>query len=93
MSLDNATYVYQLFADNQLPQQKYKFETLENKAGIAVVNGSQDMAVYAGLTKNPGEVEIIHFDMGEKRIKIPAHKTPITALALNNDGSLVATAS
>jgi hypothetical protein len=43
----------------------YKFETIENKAGISVVNGSQDMAVYAGLTKNVGEVEIIHFDKGE----------------------------
>ena len=93
VSLDNATYVYQLFADNQLPQQKYKFETIENKTGIAVVNGSQEMSVYAGITKTVGEVEIIHFDKGEQRLKIQAHKSAIISIALNNDGSLIATAS
>ena len=57
------------------------------------MNGSKDMAVYAGLTKTVGEIEIIHFDKGESRIKILAHKSGITSIALNNDGSLVATAS
>ena len=85
--------MYQLFADKQLPQQKFKFETVLNQTGIAAVNGSKEMAVYAGLTKNPGEIEIIHFDKADFRLKIVAHKSPITSLALNNDGSLVATAS
>lgn len=51
------------------------------------------MAVYAGLTQTSGQIEIIHFDKGEQRLKIQAHKSGLTAIALNNDGSLVATAS
>lgn len=51
------------------------------------------MAVYAGLTEITGQIEIIHFDKGDQRLKISAHKSGITAIALNNDGSLVATAS
>jgi len=65
VTLETATYVYQLFADKQMPQQKYKFETVQNEAGIAAINGSQDMAVYAGLTKNVGEIEILHFDKAD----------------------------
>ena len=91
--METATYVYQVFTDKQVPQQKYKFETVGNVEGIAAVNGSKDMAVYAGLTKNVGEIEIVHFDRADQRHRIAAHKSPITSIALNNDGSLVATAS
>jgi autophagy-related protein 18 len=51
------------------------------------------MGVFAGLTNTVGEIEIIHFDKADYRMKIAAHKSPITSIALNNDGSLVATAS
>ncbi len=93
MILEKATYVYEFSPKALVPEQKFKFTTFENKAGICAVNGSKDMSVFAGLTEKEGEIEVIHFDRDTQKIKIQAHKSHISALALNYDGSLVATAS
>ncbi len=43
--------------------------------------------------KKVGSVRIIHFDKGSKIINVNAHQSNLAALALNNEGTLLATAS
>lgn len=78
-----------------------KYETVENLGGIAAVNSDKNMGIYACLSKEEGNIRVINFDRYEEEkakksfleIEIKAHKSQVTALALNWQGSLVATAS
>lgn len=48
--------------------------------------------MFACPTDKLGEIQVINLDRDSKML-IPAHKTMVTALALNSDGTLVASAS
>lgn len=56
------------------------FSTLPNTAGLSSANNSGDVIVYNMSTMTP--LTVIH-----------AHRSPLAALALNEDGSLLATSS
>lgn len=43
--------------------------------------------------KKTGTVRVVHFDKGSKTQLIDAHTSAIASLALNNDGTLLATSS
>jgi autophagy-related protein 18 len=70
-----------------------KYKTHPNLKGICTVNGSKDISVLVTPSLTQGHVKIIHFDKAGYNFEISAHKSAISALALNNDGTLLATAS
>ncbi len=86
--LDTAIYVY----DIKTLEKIQKINTVENVRGVAAVNCEKTRAIFACPTDKLGEIQIINFDRDTK-VLIPAHKTMVTALALNSDGTLVASAS
>ncbi len=54
---------------------------------------SRDVCVIAAPEKKVGTVRVVHFDKSAKTQLIDAHQQAISALALNNEGTLLATAS
>lgn len=70
-----------------------KFETVENLGGIAAVNSDKNQAIFACHSAEVGTIKVINFDRNNEITEIKAHKSHVTALALNWQGSLVATAS
>lgn len=68
-------------------------ETVENEGGIAAVNSDKSQAIFACLSEHQGNVNVINFDRNNEKTEIKAHISQVTALALNWQGSLVATAS
>lgn len=87
--LEDKIYVYNF----QTLTLQEKFDTCPNSRGVCAMNGSKDMCVLATPTTEVGIVKLIHFDRAGKTLTVKAHLTTITALALNNDGTLLATAS
>lgn len=87
--LSNKTVVYDFL---QLTVRE-KIETCTNDNGICAMNGSKDNSVLATLTAKEGTVQVIHFDKQGAKQTINAHQNMIVAIALNNDGYLLATAS
>lgn len=69
------------------------FETCPNIKGICAISPSKEVCVVAAPDKKVGNVRVVHFDKGNKTILIEAHETGIASLALNNDGTLLATSS
>jgi|NOAtaT_5_FD_contig_31_5329227_length_710_multi_1_in_0_out_0_1 WD40 repeat protein len=70
-----------------------KYETVNNLLGIAAVNSDKNQAIFACLAQEIGNIKVINFDRNNEVMEIKAHKSQVTALALNWQGSLVATAS
>jgi hypothetical protein len=68
-------------------------ETCPNQKGLCAMSPSKDVCVMASPDKKVGSVRIIHFDKGSKVVTIEAHQSSLAALALNNEGTLLATAS
>lgn len=68
-------------------------ETCENSKGICAVSPSKDVCVLAAPDKTLGAVRVVHYDKGSKLQLIDAHQTAVAAMALNNDGSILATSS
>jgi hypothetical protein len=68
-------------------------ETCPNPKGLCAISPSKDVCVLACPEKKVGTVRVIHFDKGSKTLMINAHQSSIAALALNHDGTLLATAS
>jgi WD40 repeat protein len=87
--LESTIYVY----NYQTLTQEFKFDTAPNPQGICALNGSKEMTVFACLDREVGKIKIIHFDKNNETFQITAHKSAVTSICLNMDGSLVATAS
>lgn len=87
--LSNQVQVYDLKSLDRIA----KYETVENLGGIAAVNSDKNQAIFACLSKEVGTIQVINFDRNNEIREIKAHKSHVTALALNWQGSLVATAS
>ncbi len=69
------------------------FETRENQKGLCSISPSKDICVLACPDKNLGAIRVVHMDQDSKTQLINAHQTAISALALNQEGNLLATAS
>lgn len=54
---------------------------------------SKEVCVVAAPEKKLGTVRVMHFDKDMKTWMIDAHQSAIAAIALNNDGSILATSS
>lgn len=57
------------------------------------VSPSKEICVLAVPDKKAGSVRIIHFDKGNKTTLIDAHQQAISSLALNHEGTILASAS
>ena len=68
-------------------------ETCPNAKGLCAISASKDVCVLACPEKKVGTVRVIHFDKNCKTLMINGHQSQLSALALNNDGTLLATAS
>ena len=68
-------------------------ETCANPKGLCAVSPSKEVCVFACPEKKVGTIRVIHFDKGSKTTMINAHQSSIAALALNTDGTLLASAS
>ncbi|KAJ5146065.1 uncharacterized protein N7515_000629 [Penicillium bovifimosum] len=77
-----------VFAFSNPPKKLSVFETSDNPLGLACL----DSKVLAFPGRSPGQVQMIELETGNISI-IPAHSTPLRAMALSPDGKLLATAS
>lgn len=87
--LETKIYVYN-FMTLQLEK---KIQTIANPRGLIALNGSKDTSVMACLANVDGAVSIVHFDKGHQTLAIQTHLNGVSAMALNHDGTLLATAS
>ncbi|KAL5343494.1 YVTN repeat-like/Quino protein amine dehydrogenase [Aspergillus crustosus] len=76
------------FAFSTPPKKLSVFETTDNPLGLACLG--QKLLAFPG--RSPGQVQIVELDTGNVSI-VPAHSTPLRAMALSPDGELLATAS
>ena len=85
VALQNSVHIY---AFSSPPKKLSSFETSDNPLGLCCLG--QKLIAFPGRT--PGQVQLIEVDSGNVSI-IPAHSTPLRALALSPDGDSLATAS
>lgn len=89
VALSNQVQVYDL----KNLERIIKLETVENLGGVAAVNSDKNQAIFACHSNEVGKIKVINFDRNNEITLIHAHRSHVTALALNWQGSLVATAS
>lgn len=88
VALEHKVLVYN-FADLRL---MHTIETLSNPAGLLAVSPSADHAVLACLGLHGGQVRVEQYDTRRTRF-VQAHDSGVQALALSENGKLLATAS
>lgn len=84
VALQNSIQVYNLKSG----KLQNEFETADNLGGLVCLSRKQ--IAFPGRT--PGQIQIVELATGNVSI-IPAHDTPLRALAFSLDGELLATAS
>lgn len=84
VALQNSVQVYK-FRTGELVNE---YETADNLGGLVCLSHKQ--IAFPGRT--PGQIQIVELATGNVSI-IPAHDTPLRALAFSWDGELLATAS
>ncbi|KAH8423458.1 phosphatidylinositol-3,5-bisphosphate binding protein HSV2 [Aspergillus melleus] len=77
-----------IFAFSNPPKKLSVFETTDNPMGLACLG--QKLLAFPG--RSPGQVQIVELETGNVSI-IPAHSSPLRAMALSPDGEVLATAS
>lgn len=77
-----------IFAFSNPPQKLSVFETSDNPMGLACLGNK--LIAFPG--RSPGQVQLVELETGNVSI-IPAHSTPLRAMALSPDGEVLATAS
>ncbi|OJJ82997.1 phosphatidylinositol-3,5-bisphosphate binding protein HSV2 [Aspergillus glaucus CBS 516.65] len=77
-----------IFAFPNPPSKLSVFETSDNPMGLACLG--QKLLAFPG--RSPGQVQLVEIETGNVSI-IPAHSTPLRAMALSPDGEVLATAS
>lgn len=77
-----------VFAFSIPPKKLSVFETSDNPLGLACLG--QKILVFPG--RSPGQVQLIELETGNISI-IPAHSSPLRAIAMSPDGEILATAS
>lgn len=77
-----------VFAFSMPPEKFSAFETSDNPQGLACLGDK--LLAFPG--RSPGQVQVIELETGNVTI-IPAHESPLRAMALSPDGEVLATAS
>ncbi|KAL1957721.1 hypothetical protein VTO42DRAFT_5564 [Malbranchea cinnamomea] len=77
-----------IFAFSVPPKKLSVFETADNPLGLVCLG--KKIVAFPG--RSAGHIQIVELDTGNVSI-IPAHSTPLRAMTLSSDGTLLATAS
>ncbi|KAG2417326.1 hypothetical protein HFD88_008545 [Aspergillus terreus] len=77
-----------IFAFSTPPQKLSVFETTDNPMGLACLG--QKLIAFPG--RSAGQIQLVELETGNVSI-IPAHSSPLRAMALSPDGEVLATAS
>lgn len=85
VALQNSVHIY---AFSVPPENLSVFETADNPTGLCCLG--PNVVAFPGRT--PGQVQMVELSTGSVSI-IPAHGTPLRAMALSSDGETLATAS
>eukprot|EP00730_Choanoeca_flexa_P003394 TRINITY_DN11394_c0_g1_i1.p1 TRINITY_DN11394_c0_g1~~TRINITY_DN11394_c0_g1_i1.p1 ORF type:complete len:345 (+),score=74.20 TRINITY_DN11394_c0_g1_i1:124-1158(+) len=89
--LERRVHVYTFTA---APTLLYEFQTFENPKGLIALCPEDSNPILAGPGPESGQLQIINLNQtNEAPLIVAAHEGPLGALALNSDGSRVATAS
>ncbi|PGH05951.1 SVP1-like protein 2 [Polytolypa hystricis UAMH7299] len=85
VALHNSIHI---FAFSTPPQKLSVFETADNPLGLACLG--EKLMAFPG--RSVGQVQLVELETGNVSI-IPAHSSPLRAITLSPDGSVLATAS
>ena len=77
-----------VFAFSLPPRKISVYETYDNPLGLACLG--KKLLAFPG--RSPGQVQMVELETGNISI-IPAHSSPLRAMALSPDGEILATAS
>ncbi|XP_004345709.2 hypothetical protein CAOG_06119 [Capsaspora owczarzaki ATCC 30864] len=89
--LENKIFVYTF---TQSPQRLHVFETADNPRGLCALCPSSTNAILAFPGMQPGQVQVVDLANSSKPVVLlTAHETALSCIALNDQGTKLATTS
>lgn len=88
--LENKVFVYTF---TQSPQRLHVFETCENPKGLCALSSGENTAILVIPSQKPGGILIINLGNPKDTKETVAHESALSCIAINAEGTLVATTS